>query len=190
MVQVSASDGAESIKKAGTESVTFRLAKELLTTIKKEAEQKEISTNTLVTQVLRHHVDWNSNAAKAGLLSFPRSLLVKLMEGYDQEEIARIAKQVATKDVADITLLLRSDYSIESFLHVVRSWITACGFPFQQSVTGSEHTYVIQHDMSMKWSKYFADVFESVFEQIGSARPEFRLTDNTFVFKVKLTPGR
>src|SRR5919112_916723 len=70
-----------------TESLTCRIDKTILNKLKNEAQQKEISVNTLINQTLRHHFDWHSNAAKAGFIPVRRSLIIKLMEQVSDEDI-------------------------------------------------------------------------------------------------------
>jgi hypothetical protein len=176
----------EQRQKSRTEGITFRLDEKVIRGLRKEADERQISCNTLAAQIFNNHLDWNANAAKAGMVSFPKSLLIKLMEGHSDDEISEIAKYMAKKEVADIILLLRNNYNPKAFLEVVESWARASGFPLKHNVEGDKHTYVIQHDMGDGWSLYLAKVFEFVFEQIGTKKPEFHVTNNTFVFKAEL----
>ncbi|MFL6425273.1 MAG: hypothetical protein ACJ71R_17015 [Nitrososphaeraceae archaeon] len=61
------------------ESITFRLDSIILNKLHREAEQKDISVNTLVSHIIRRHIDWHSNAAKAGFITVRRGLLSNLI---------------------------------------------------------------------------------------------------------------
>jgi predicted HicB family RNase H-like nuclease len=50
-----------------SESITFRLDSIILNKLRNEANQKDVSINTLVSQIIKQHTDWHSNAAKAGI---------------------------------------------------------------------------------------------------------------------------
>ncbi len=52
-----------------SESVTIRVDSIIFSKLLGEAEQKEISFNTLASQILRQHADWHSHAAKAGFMT-------------------------------------------------------------------------------------------------------------------------
>ena len=172
--------------KGHTEGITFRLDKEMLSQLRSEAQDKEISTNTLANQIFRAHINWTSNAGKAGFVSFPRSLLAKLIEGYTDEQVTEFAKLIAQKEIPDIVLLQRNEYTIKAFLDVIESWARSCGFATRQSVNGNVHTYVIQHDMGMKWSIYLRGIFDSIIAEIGTRKPEIRITNYTVVLKVEV----
>ena len=51
----------EKIKKK-TESITFRLDNEILVSLRQEARRKDVSVNTLVSQIARQHTNWHSLA--------------------------------------------------------------------------------------------------------------------------------
>ncbi|HEX9678217.1 hypothetical protein [Nitrososphaera sp.] len=176
----------EQRRKSRTEGITFRLDENVIRALRKQAEQKQVSVNTLAAQIFNSHLDWNANAGRAGMVSFPKSLLIRLVEGHSNERIIEIAKYMAQKEVADIILLLRNNYTPETFLDVVESWAEASGFPFNHHVERDRHVYVIQHDMGDGWSLYLAKVFEYVFEEIGTKKPEIKVTNNTFVLKTEL----
>ena len=58
-----------------SESITFRLDSIILNKLHREADQKEISVNTLVGHIIRRHVDWHSNAAKAGFITVKEGIV-------------------------------------------------------------------------------------------------------------------
>ena len=74
-----------------SESITFRLDNTILNKLHLEAEQKDISVNTLVSHIIRSHIDWHSNAANAGFVTVRRGLLSNLINRLQNEEISSIA---------------------------------------------------------------------------------------------------
>lgn len=168
-----------------TEGVTFRLEKETLETLKRESELKEISLNTLANQIFNQHTDFSATAGKAGLISFPKPLLVKILDKFAEEEVAEIAKTIADTEIADIMYIMRRKYDLPSFLEVIESWVRASGFPYHHSEKNGEHSFVIQHDMSKKWSLYLAKMFEHTIGSLSDKRAKFEATGNTLVFTVQ-----
>ena len=173
-----------SIQRSGTEGATFRLRKIALDKLRNDAIQKQISLNTLTNQIFEQYIDYNANAAKAGLIAFPRVLLIKLMDKLSEEEIVQIARNIATTQVKDMVLLLKSTYTIESFLAVVESWIRTSGFPFKHEISGTRHLYIIQHDLNKNWSLYLSKLFDFVMEDLVERRPMFQINNNSIVFEV------
>lgn len=137
------------------ESITFSLDSSVLQRLREEASYKDISVNTLVSQIAKDHVRWHSNAAKAGFISVRKTLISKFLEKHTHEEIRDIARAVAGITSKDNSLLLRQEFTLRSALDIFETWIKISGynyshtkrFPINDRTT---HSFVIQHDMGIK----------------------------------------
>ncbi len=181
--------GRHRSQKKNSESITFRLESRILNKLREEALQKDISINTLVSQTLRQHTDWQSNASRAGFVVTRKSFLHQIMEMIPEGDISSISKNVALRETKDFVLLLRNEYNIDSFLSVVESWIRASGYPFRHENTDKVHSYVIRHDMGKKMSLCLAELYRNVFEEFDLSTVHFDLTDNTLSFIVDTSVG-
>jgi hypothetical protein len=171
-------------RKRKTETIAFRLESSLIAKLRREAEHKEISLNTLVSHIFKQHVDWHSNAAKAGFLTVRRGLIIELLKNSTEEQLHQIAEYIAKKETRDFVLMLRNEYNITSALDVVETWIRIAGYPYRHDVQYSRHSYTIQHDMGKKWSLYLSEQYEFLFEDFGLKRVQFHMTDSTLAFSV------
>ena len=167
-----------------SESITLRLDSIILNKLQREAEQKDTSVNALVSHVVRRHIDWHSNAAKAGFVTVRRGLLIDLINRLPDKEISSIAEYIAKKETKDFVLLLRNEYNIESALDVIETWIKISGHPYRHEVNYTRHSYVIQHDMGRNWSLYMAEQYRFLFEEFELKRVEFDINNNTLDFVV------
>jgi predicted HicB family RNase H-like nuclease len=167
-----------------SESIILRLDSIILNKLQHEAEQKDTSVNALVTHIMRRHIDWHSNAAKAGFVTVRRGLLIDLINRLPDKEISSIAEYITKKETKDFVLLLRNEYNIESALDVIETWIKISGHPYRHEVNYSRHSYVIQHDMGKNWSLYMAEQYRFLFEEFELKRVEFDINDNTLDFIV------
>jgi predicted DNA-binding ribbon-helix-helix protein len=167
-----------------SESITFRLDSTFLKKLHREANQKDISVNTLVSHIIRRHIDWHSNAAKAGFVTIRRGLLSSLINRIPEKEISSIAEYIAKNETKDFVLLLRNEYNIESALDVIETWIKTSGYPYRHEVNYTRHSYVIQHDVGRSWSIYLGELYRFLFEEFGLKKVEFDLNDNSLAFIV------
>ena len=178
-------------KKISSGSVTLRFDNEILNQLRNEADQKRISLNTLASQIFQSHVEYDTYAAKAGMISFPKSLLIRLMEGLDEQEVEDISKYIAKNEIKDMTLLLRKEYTLSSFLDTIESWLRVSGFPYRRDQDSSiddrtQTIFVIQHDMGKRWSVYFEKLFRYVFEDLKVRKYSFDNTNNSVTFKIQM----
>jgi hypothetical protein len=169
-----------------SKSITFRLDGALLNKLHHEANQKDISVNTLASHIIRRHIDWHSNAAKAGFVTVRKGLLSNLINRLSEKEISSVAEYIAKNETKDFVLLLRNEYNIETALDVIETWIKISGYPYRHEVNYTQHSYVIQHDMGKNWSLYMAELYRFVFEEFGLKKVEFDLNNNTLDFTVDI----
>jgi hypothetical protein len=171
-------------------SVTFRFDNEILNQLRNESDQKRISLNTLASQIFQSHVEYDTYAAKAGMISFPKSLLVRLMDGLGEQKVEELPEYIAKNEIKDMTLLLRKEYTLSSFLDTIESWLRVSGFTYRRdqdsSTDNHTQTFVIQHDMGKRWSMYFERLFRYVFEDLKLTKYSFDNTDNSVAFKIQV----
>lgn len=174
-------------KRNSSGSVTLRFDNEILNQLRNEANQKRVSLNTLASQIFQSHVEYDTYAAKAGMISFPKSLLIKIMEGLAEQEVEDLSKHIAKNEIKDMTLLLRKEYTLLSFLDTIESWLRVSGFPYRRDSTDNRTlVFVIQHDMGKRWSLYFEKLFRYVFEDLKVRKCSFDNTDNSVAFKIQM----
>jgi hypothetical protein len=171
-----------------SESVTFRINSEVLKNLRREAEQKDISINTLVNKLIKDHLNWHSNAAKAGFISVRRPFVSKVVKYLPEQEIISLAEYVAKTTNKDSILLMKNEYTIESALNFLDSWIKISEYPYRHEETNNgqnKHSYVIQHDMGMKVSTYLASLFQFLLDELGQNKMiEFDKTEHTLAFTI------
>jgi hypothetical protein len=164
-------------------SVTFRFDNDILNQLRRESDQKRISLNTLASQIFRSHVEYDMYASKAGMVSFPKSLLVRIMNRLSDQEVDQLSEHIAKNEIKDMTLLVRNQYSLSAFLDMIESWLRVSGFAYRREVTDGGQTFVIQHDMGKRWSTYFERLFKYVLQDLDEKKPAFDITDNSVAFR-------
>src|SRR5215218_10335180 len=111
-------------------NVTLRFDGDVLEQLRKEANQKRVSLNTLASQIFKTHTEFSGAAAKAGMISFPKNLLIRLMNRLSEEEVKQLSQEISKNGMKDMLLMIKHQYSTEAFIDLIESWIRICGFPF------------------------------------------------------------
>jgi hypothetical protein len=124
-------------------------------------------------------------ASKAGMVSFPKSLLVRIMNGLSEREVDALSEHIAKNEMKDMTRLMKNEYSIPAFLDMLESWLRISGFGYRRDTTGSVQTFVIQHDMGRRWSTYLEKLIEYMFEDLNEQKPAFDISDNSISFRIR-----
>jgi hypothetical protein len=169
-----------------TESVTLRFHKYILDRLRKDAQDKQVSLNTLLNQIAIQHLDWHAHAAKAGFITVRKGSIMKMLEKISEREIIEIAESTARKESKEFVMMLRNEYNLISALDVIETWIEITGYSYRHEVRGSEHFFIVQHDMGIKWSLFIREIYRFVFEDFGLARVDFDSSENALSFKINM----
>lgn len=165
------------------ESVTFRIDSRKLETLRADAEENQISLNTLVNQVLTNYIEWDMVAAKAGYAVFQKDALKELFNATNEETLKRIASQSASSS-KDMLLLMMGDYSLDVYLSLVKNRARKSGFILREYRDEKARKIVIQHDMGRHWSMFFKEQTEKIIHAMGyKAKVDY--TDNTLVLNIE-----
>jgi hypothetical protein len=159
------------LERTSTETVTVRLSSDILKILRTDSEEKEVSLNTLMNQIVRQHIYWYRLAPKAGFVPVRRSLLTKLLERYSSEEVVELASSMAMEKFKELVLVLGKEHTILSAFTLLEVWLKVSGFVYTHHIHKGMHTYIIEHNMGLKWSVYLeqlcrliADSFQVTFE--------------------------
>ncbi len=167
-------------------SVTLRFGADMLDDLRKESEHKRISLNTLATQIFKAHTEYGSLSARAGMVSFHKSLLIRMMDRLSEDEIHKLSEYIAKNEMKDTVLLMKKRYDPSAFIDFIESWARVSGFEYRHDIVDRTNSFVIQHDMGKRWSIYIADILKFVFSDIGAKWTDFESTDNTVRFNVEI----
>jgi hypothetical protein len=176
-----------SLSNRRSENVSFRVNKDIIAKMKREAEQKQISLNTLVNQIFDFYVNFTSSAS-ADLMPTAKATLVDLVEGYSEDQLKAHAERVYKKVGLDIIYQLRERYDLESVLDVWDYGFKASGIPYKHIIDENNkdrHTFIVQYGMGKKWSLLVAETMKRYFEPLSSKKVEYPITDNMVVITVE-----
>jgi hypothetical protein len=172
----------------GSSSITLRFRNSILQRLRHDAKQKRINLNTLCSQIIGDHAEYGSYASTSGMISFPKSLLVRMMEGLTEKEVEKLSENIAKNEFRDLILLLKGEYNLKSFLDTVEAWLRVSNFQYSYNTdTEKKHKLVIQHDMGRRWSLYFEKLFYHAFYSLNLIGSKLRCeaTDNIVAFTIQ-----
>jgi predicted HicB family RNase H-like nuclease len=191
--------------KKATRSITFRLDSSVIDEMQREADQKEISLNVLVNQVLRRYSDWDRYENKIGMMPVPKQILSSLIEMtidiarqsgivkddndleiYRNKVVKETAK-IAFGLMKDAVLFMKKNYNLWTVLSVLQEYMKVSGINSDHRIeSGRKHVFVIKHELGENWSVFTRELLALIFEQLANVRAEVKITPNTTTAEVIL----
>jgi len=194
-----ASEGTSQSKK--TRSVTFRLDSSVIDELQLEADNREISLNVLVNQVLKRYSEWDRFENKIGMMPVPKVILSSLIDkaiavakisgikdiDHYRDEIIREAAKLAFGLMKDSVLFMKRQYNLWVVLAVLEEYMKVSGIKADHKLEGArKHVFVIQHELGENWSLFTKELLTLIFQNLANVKAEFSVTSNTTVAEVVL----
>jgi hypothetical protein len=173
-------------RKRQTESLTLRIEKEMLDDLRKESEQKTVSINTLVNQIIKSYIKWYSPAQRAGIMFVPKCLLIPIIDNFAEYQMERLAEQFRKSGYEETLLMMSKEYSLPVILDLFDSWLNVSNLHFDRESSEGSLTYIINHGVGRKWSLFLEKVFWYIVEDLGITGARFDVTDGTVTIKINL----
>lgn len=164
--------------------MTFRIERDVLNQLRTESDNKEVSLNILVNQVLRRFVEWDMYESKVGMITIARPVVRMLFENMDEAKVIEMASKMGKGAVHDIALFMKSKLDVESFLSWLEIRLKSSSMEFSHSTRHDNHIYVIKHDLGRNWSLYHKTIFELIFSEVLSRKVTVDVTESTISFTV------
>jgi hypothetical protein len=196
-------DNGNSVSPASkTRSVTFRLDANVIDELQNEADAKDMSLNVLVNQILRRYVNWDRYETKIGMMPVPKLMLSTLIDesvavakrsGVNEAEIVRYknqivqdAAQIAFSMMKDSVLYMKKQYNLWAVLSVLQEYMKVSGIKSDHTIEGRKHIFLVQHELGESWSLFTKELLHLIFNELGQARAEIKVTRNTTIAEVNL----
>lgn len=165
-----------------TETATFRFNSKILTSLKQEAKVKNLTLNSLVNNVISQYLDWFSDTRNTNHVHLWKSIPLKLLEKHSSDEIKKIAREVYEIEMKHTLIVLKEKFEIISFFEALQSWLKASNFIYRYDIDGIKHKFVIQFNMSKKWSLFIAEIFKHVCDEMG-VDCKFEIGEKSLIFE-------
>lgn len=184
-----------------TRSVTFRLDSTVIDELQTEANNREISLNVLVNQILKRYEEWDRYENKIGMIPVPRVILSNLIDkaisiakssgikdiDHYRDEIIKQAADLAFSLMKDSVLFMKKQYNLWVVLSVLEEYMKVSGIKADHKIEGSrKHGFIIQHELGENWSLFTKELLALIFEKLAKVRAEINVTPNTTVAEVLL----
>ena len=186
MLRIMVSGREQQQKKEATRSITYRLPEKMIDELDGEAKQKKISQNVLVRQIMERYLQWDRYSEKIGMIPVPKEILETLGEELDGRDIDEIINVVFPM-IKNTVMFIKGGYDLERCIETLEDYMRASGMNSDHRVDGELHSFIIQHDLGMKWSVFTEQLLTQVFRNFASDKDlKFQTTDSTVILKVAL----
>ncbi len=173
-------------KKETTRSISYRFPARLVEELETEADEKQISQNVLVKQIIEKYLQWDRFASKIGMIPVPKSLLMTLGEDMEEKDINKIVDAIVPV-ISESVLFMKGDYDLKRAIESLEDYMKASGMKSDHRMEGNIHHFIIQHDLGMNWSLFTEMLLKSIFNKfVPDQNLKCKITDKTVIASIAL----
>lgn len=171
--------------KINIETTTFRLNESSINNVRIEAENRMISMNTLIIQILKRFVEWDKFEPISGMIHIPKPVISEIFNKKSDKEIVDLAESIGKNAICNTILFMRGTRDIDTFLSWVETEMNNHSLNVRHMIEGDSHKYIIKHGLGYKFSLYYKTIIESVFKDQLEGKITFIISDELILFDFK-----
>ena len=165
-----------------TISKSFRIDEAASAALEKEAAALNVSTNTLVNQILKQFAEFDRFAKRVNTVKVSGPIFRSLLEQIESEKIIEVAKASGSSIPQAFANSKMGKVGIDSLLDYVRSSAKyAHLFEFNETDDGQKRLVTLVHDFGLNWSIFLVHYVIAMFQQIGIS-PKLEMSDRSVTF--------
>ncbi|MEM2760450.1 MAG: hypothetical protein QXU32_07335 [Nitrososphaerales archaeon] len=148
-----------------TEVLSVRVEHMLVEELRNEAESANISLNVLVNHIFRRYIAWERDACKIGFVPITKDLFATLLERLEDSQLEQIAKKSAN-NIIDVIIYMKKKFDLNTCVQWLDEMCRASGFAKKRVMADTLHTYIVQHDLGIKYSIYLRHILKLLFDTL------------------------
>lgn len=168
---------------------TFRFTASLARSLEKAAAVEGTNVNAYANAVISRHFEWDRKAREFGFVELPKSLLVDLLEGCDDETLVRIGRKVGSNTWRELAEFWTGDSSPKGILDHL-TFRSKFNYSARARMVREEDAYtvVIYHDFGPKWSILARSALEELVKKSFLATPRISVGESVVMASFKVNP--
>ena len=167
-----------------TATITFRIDEKYEKSLRKEAEEKRISLNTLANQVFGDHVEFGQFMKKFGMIEMSKGSFRELLEILDDKNIINFAKSIGSKEPKDFILFKWTELSVKSISEFINMYFEYCGYGMcNTQKSDSAITVSIHHEFGKKGSLFLKAFLEAIIQSTLEKDANIITTQNSVTLR-------
>ena len=167
-----------------TSTITFRIDQKFEKGLRKEAEEKRISLNTLANQIFGDHVELGQFMKKFGVVEMSKGAFKELLNSLDEKNIINFAKSIGSKEPKDFILFKWKELTSDSVSDFIKMYFEHCGYGMcDMQRDDSNNTISVHHDFGMNGSIFLKGFLEGLIQSTLEKESNVITTENSVTLK-------
>lgn len=165
-----------------TSVVTFRINQDYEKALRKVAQERKVTLNTIANQIIGDYVELHRYMEKFGTIMISKDGFETILAALDEKELIRIGASIGEKVPKEFILFRWKNVTIENFAQFIKIYFDHCGYGRSDiEVTESTSSFSIRHDLGRKGSVFLKSFMEAAVQSTLDRPCKSLVSDNSFM---------
>lgn len=172
---------ASKITRSKTVPKSFRIDESALQAVEKEAIAQQVSSNTLVNQILIQFSEFDRFAKRINTVKPSGFVFRGILEAADVDKVIEVAKTAGSSIPQALVSAKSGRVNIETLLDHLRVLsLYARLYEYSENLDHQERVATLVHEFGLKWSIFLVHYITAMFEQVGLS-PKLEMSDRSVI---------
>jgi hypothetical protein len=164
---------------------TIRISRQLDKLLEKEAANKRVSVNSLISYMITKYAEWDRYVESLHFVAIPPDGLRLIIGSLDDEKVKEIGQQIGSRHLQEFMMLWFKKISIDSFFNGLTLFCRYSGMAKYDMdiIDGREYVVVMNHDLGGKWSIFMKYLLEDGMKKTLNIIPKIDITESSVVLR-------
>lgn len=171
--------------KKETSTITFRIDKENDNKLRKIAESKKVSLNTLANQILGNYVQLEQYMEKFGVILMSADAFESILSALSDKDLINLATTIGSTEPKDFILFKWKELNIDTVFNFIKIYFEHCGYgKYDESTIGGKIVFSVRHKFGSKGSLYIKTFLESLIQSTLDKQCHIISTDDLVTLSI------
>jgi len=172
------------VSKKKTSTITFRIDEDNDYKLRKIAQDKNISLNTLANQILGNYVQLERYMEKFGVLMMSHDAFSAIIDILDEKQLIQLASDIGSKEPKEFILFKWKDVNSDIVAEFIRTYFEHCGYgTCDLEKTERGIAVSIHHQLGQKGTVFLKTFLESLIQSTLEKSCKTIMTENSVTIR-------
>ena len=158
---------------------TIRINHEIDQLLRKDAHEKRLTSNALVSMILTKYVEWDRYIDKFGFVTITRDAFKSFIDSIEDEKLVEIGEDLGSRNPKEMTQFWFKKLNISTFLRYLSLYSEYGRITQYELATDPNYTLILHHELGEKYSRFLSYFFDQAIRTIIGITPDVKLGKNS-----------
>jgi len=165
---------------------TFRMDEEVFSSIEKEADEKGITTSSLLSRIVQNYVKRDRFLEQLGFIPVGKDVMRAWLNRIEDDFLKKDAKKLGSTIAREYVSYFFHDVNKNTLIQFLDVWLCTLG-DMQKREHHGTYSFVINHGVNVQYSYYLQEFLSALIGPIISKRVNFvGITPNLLSFSFEV----